>query len=125
MANLSQSASWQGLNTFTFTAPTTDTYSIIGTVTPQKYSGSVTQGAGGGAGTGSGSTAETPSQVLITINKNGSPVYTGTAGKQGFAINGISLAANDVITIVPTSSLSQDKQPNAVRMTIAISEGPI
>lgn len=123
MSNFNQSSSFQGLNTYTFTVPTTDTYSFQGTVTPPKYPTTATQGTGGGAGTGTGGGPDIPSQVLITINKNGTPVYTGTAGQQGFQLNGLACTAADVITIVPASSLTQDKQPNAVRITIAITEG--
>jgi hypothetical protein len=125
MANPNSTLSSQGLNTITFTAPTTDVYSFQGTIAPPKYSTSATSGPGGGAGTGTGGGADVPSQILITINKNGTPVYTGTAGAQGFQLDGIALAAADVITIVPTSSLSQDNQPNAIRITLAITEGSL
>jgi hypothetical protein len=120
-----QSTSVTNLATHTITIPTTDLYNFQGTLTLPNIVPSATQGPGGGAGTGTGGGPEVPSQVIITVNKNGSPIYTGAAGALGFTLNGVSCTAGDVITIVRSSSLAQDEQPNAIRMTLSVSEGPL
>jgi len=81
-------------------------------------------GPGGGAGTGTGGTS-VPSQVVVTIKQNGSTILTTQPGQLGFAINGLPCTAADVITIQRSSSLSQDQQPQAIRMTLSVSEGPL
>lgn len=61
------------------------------------------------------------SAVVAVVNKNGSPVYTGSAGSRGFQTQ-VSCAAADVIAVVLSSSgLAQDNEPNAVKSTISIS----
>jgi len=62
------------------------------------------------------------SQVVVTINQNGSPVYVGAPGADGFE-TGVNIAANDVITVVTSSSNPSDQQLNAVKLTVAIWEG--
>lgn len=126
MANFSQSSSFTGLQTYTLTIPSTDIYNFQGTLaTPTAQSPAVSQGPGGGAGTGSGGGPRIPSQVVVTIRKNGSIVYTSAAGDRGFALNALSCAANDSITFALTSSLASDQALNAVQMTLAVSEGPL
>lgn len=125
MANFSQSIAVTNLATHTVTIPTTDVYSFQGTLTLPKIDPSVVPGPGGGAGTGSGGGLTVPSQVVVTIKQNGTTMYTGQSGAGGFALNGLSCTAGDVITIIRSSSLAQDQQPEAIKMTIAISEGPL
>jgi len=110
--------------TTTITIPTTDTYNFQGTLTLPNIVTAATQGAGGGAGTGTGGTFS-PSQVVVTIKQNGTTIYTGAAGALGFAVNGVSCTANDSITIALSSSQAQDNQPEAIKMTLSVSEGPI
>ena len=62
------------------------------------------------------------SSVVITVNQNGSPVYTGLAGAEGFYVD-ISCAANDVIAVVPSSSVTTDQALNAVKVRISIGQG--
>ena len=62
------------------------------------------------------------SQVVVTINQNGSPVYIGQPGADGFEA-GVNIATNDVITIVTSSTNPADQQLNAVKLTVAIWEG--
>jgi len=112
------------LATTTITIPTTDTYNIQGTLTLPNIVTAASQGAGGGAGTGTGGTFS-PSQVVVTIKQNGTTIYTGAAGALGFALTGLSCTANDSITIALSSSQAQDNQPEAVKMTLSVSEGPI
>lgn len=119
-----QSTTVTNLATHTITIPTTDTYNFAGTLTLPNIVTSATQGAGGGAGTGTGGVV-VPSQVVVTIAQNGTTIYTGAAGALGFTLNGVSCTANDSITIQRSSSLAQDQQPEAVKMTLSVSEGPI
>lgn len=122
---LTQSTSVTNLQTHTITIPTTDVYNFQGTLTLPNIVPTATQGAGGGAGTGTGGGPQVASQVVVTIKQNGSTIYTSNAGDRGFCLNGVSCTANDVITIQRSSSLSQDQQPQAIRMTLAVSEGPL
>lgn len=62
------------------------------------------------------------SSLVITINQNGSPVYTGPAGAEGFYKN-LSCAANDVITMVLTSSAAPDAVTNNVKARYSIGQG--
>jgi hypothetical protein len=112
------------LQALTINIPTTDQYWIAGTLTTSTQVSSATQGAGGGAGTGTGGTT-VDSQVVVTIKQNGSTIYTGQTGALGFTLPAVQCTAGDVITITPSSSLAQDQQPQAIKMTVNVSEGPI
>lgn len=59
------------------------------------------------------------SAVVAVINKNGSPVYTGSAGSRGL-YSPVDCAANDVITVVLSSSATVDVQLNAVKSNISV-----
>jgi hypothetical protein len=120
-----QSTSVTNLATHTIVIPTTDIYSFQGTLSLPNVVPSVVAGPGGGAGTGSGGGPQVSSQVVVTIKQNGSTIYTSNPGDRGFCLNAVSCVAADVITIIRSSSLAQDEQPNAIRMTLAISEGAI
>lgn len=119
-----QTTSSEGLKATTVNIPTTDLYNFQGTLTDTTNAGSATQGPGGGAGTGTGGST-TVSQVVMTVRQNGSTILTTQAGQQGFCLNAVQCTAADVITVTLSSSLSQDKQPNSVRLTLATSQGPI
>jgi len=80
-----------------------------------------TQGSGGGAGTGSGGGAAVASQVVTLIKLNSSTKYTSNAGDAGASI-AIAATAGDTIKVVTSSSLAQDNQPEAVKVTISIYE---
>jgi hypothetical protein len=62
------------------------------------------------------------SSVVITVNQNGSPVYTGLAGAEGFYVD-VSCAANDILAVVPSSGVSTDALANAVKLRISIGQG--
>jgi len=125
MANFIVNTSQEGLGTYSVTIPTTDIYMIQGTLTLPNIVPSVLAGPGGGAGTGSGGGPEIPSQVVVVVNQNGTPRFTSSPGSEGFILRALPCTAGDVLTFVRSSSLSQDQQPNAVKMTLAISEGAI
>jgi hypothetical protein len=119
-----------GLSTTTLNIPTTDFYTVSGTLELPKTGPVATQGPGGGAGTGAGGTVGgtgqmVPSQVVVTVNHNGTPIYTGAAGAKGF-ITGAACTAGDTLTVVLTSSENStqaDPQLNAVKCTIVLIEG--
>jgi hypothetical protein len=111
------------LATHTITIPTTDTYSFQGTLTLPNLIPTAIQGPGGGAGTGTGGGTLVPSQVVVTIKQNGTTIFTSNPGAMGFCLPAVQCTAADVITIQRSSSLPQDQQPQAVRMTLAVSEG--
>lgn len=122
----SQSLTATNLGTTTVNIPTTDTYNFVGTVqTPVAQTPAATQGAGGGAGTGTGGGPTVPSLIVTVVNQNGTPIYTSAAGDRGFSLRAVQCTAADVITVVTSSSLASDQQPNAMRLTLAVSEGPI
>ena len=105
MANFSQSQSFAGLGTITINIPSAGRYGIDGKITLPTIS------------SGSGQ-----SSVVVTINQNGSPIYTGAAGAQGFHTNPY-CAASDIITIVLTSAATVDQGLNVIKTTVSVSEG--
>lgn len=123
--NFERSQSSEGLRTLTVNIPSAGLYNFQGSLALPKNPGSAVQGPGGGAATGVGAPPQIASQVVVTINQNGSPIFTSPAGCSGFCLIAVNCAANDVMTFVTSSSLDQDKQPNAVKMTLAVSEGPL
>lgn len=126
MANLDITTTSTNLGVTTINIPSTGVYSFQGTLAlPGAESPAVSQGAGGGAGTGVGGAPRVASQVVVTIRQNGSIIYTSAAGDRGFGINARQCTAGDVMTFTTSSSLSQDQQPQAVKMTIAASQGPV
>lgn len=118
------STTMTGLQEFDFSAPSTDSYTVQGTIQAPNIVPSGTQGAGGGAGTGTGGGPQVNSQVLTVIKLNNTTKYTGTAGDRGFTTT-INATAGDTIKVILSSSLAQDNQPQAIQCTIAISEGPL
>ena len=126
MSQFAQSQTTPGLETTTVNIPTTDVYSLVGTITTRTaQSPAVSTGPGGGAGTGVGGAPTAPSQVVATIKQNGSTIYTSQPADRGFAINALSCTAGDVITVALSSSLATDQGMNATRLTLVVSEGPI
>lgn len=121
---LTQSLTRTNLGTHTVTIPTTDAYVFVGTLTLPVDPGTVTAGPGGGAGTGTGAAPQLPSQVVVTVNQNGTPVLVTSPGSKGFEVT-LNCTAADVITIVTSSSAAIDNQTNAVKWTLSISEGPL
>lgn len=63
----------------------------------------------------------TASAVVVVVNKNGSPVYTGSAGARGFAVR-VPCAALDAITVVLSSAALVDLEKNAVKSNTSISQ---
>lgn len=119
---LVQTTTVTGLQTFIFNVPSTDSYTLQGTLQLPNIVPSALQGPGGGAGTGTGGSPQIASQVVTVVKHNSSTIYTSNAGDRGFLI-GAAATAGDTFSVILSSSLDQDKQPNAVQCTVALSEG--
>lgn len=107
MANYLLSEVVQGLQTVTFTAPAADQYvvDIKTTISTLTTTGGTQQ-----------------SQLVTTINQNGSPVVAYPAATRGSQTR-LSCAQGDVITIVFSSASAVDSALNAIQSVIAVSEG--
>jgi hypothetical protein len=96
-----------GLNTLQFTIPTAGPYNLVGTLTlPQQYDD-------GGTG---------QSSCVVTINQNGSPIYVGLPGAEGFQKNFLG-AVGDVMQVVTSSSNPIDLPLNVIKATIGCRAG--
>ena len=104
--DFSQNTVFGGLGTVTFSPPAAGLYTMEGKITLPMLS----QGA------------SEQSQLVVTINLNGSPIYTTDASSEGFrAVQ--SLLTSDVITIVFSSSALVDQAKNVIKSCISISAG--
>lgn len=106
MPSFSSNSEFQGLGTFTVKVPEASQYTVKGTITLPTVN----------------TTGSEQSQLLVVINVNGSPVYTGQVSARGFEAR-TACAANDVITVVFSSPLAIDAANNAIKSTISISQG--
>lgn len=105
MANYNQNLVFNGLGTLSITVPVAGSYFCEGKISLPTLTN------GGGV-----------SACLVTINQNGSPIYTGQAGAEGFKTD-IVCAALDVIAIVLSSSAAADQPLNVIKSTISIGIG--
>lgn len=107
MANFGFTASVVGLGTKVLTsAPAAGQYVINGVISlPQISQGDALN-----------------SQVVVVVKKNATTIFTSDAGDSSFYI-ATTLAANDAISIILSSSLASDNQLNAVKTTVNIYEG--
>ena len=100
-----QNITFNGLGTFSINMPFAGAFFFDGKISLPTLSN------GGGV-----------SACLVTINQNGSPVYVGIAGAEGFRAD-IACAANDLIAIVFSSSAAADQGFNVIKSVIAIGSG--
>ena len=106
MANYNMNQTVTGLGTIaTVTVPTTDRYTLSGKISVPKLP--------------KGSLAN--SSVVAVINVNGSPIYTGQAGAEGFESSPF-CSAGDIITVVLSSANVVDQGLNVIKTTLSISE---
>ncbi len=105
MANFNQNLVSTGLTTISTSVPEDGHYKMDGKISLP----SIVNGGG-------------PSEVVCVINQQGSPIYTGTAGADGFGIE-VDASAGDVFDFVLSSSAAADQPLNVIKMSIAISEG--
>lgn len=105
MANYNQNFVLSGLNTLTTVVPFAGLYLLKGQISLPTLVG--------GAGV---------SACLVTINQNGSPVYTGQAGAEGFSAE-IACAALDTLAVVLSSAAAADQPANVIKSNIQLSLG--
>jgi hypothetical protein len=99
-----------GLNSFSVTVPYAGPYIVKGKISlPGLVDG---QGVPGQA---------SASSLVVTINQNGSPKYTGPTGAEGFKTS-LNCAANDVLQVALSSSNSNDSSLT-VKTTVEFSQG--
>lgn len=123
MANFSQNLGTSGLGTLSFVVPAAGTYYLSGSISLPMLSQDVSQPAPPSSVTATGSSPNYQSivsAVLVVINLNGSPVYTGIAGATGFQAV-VACAAADTLAFVYSSSAAPDQGLNAIKSTISIS----
>lgn len=108
MAQYRNTSTWNGLGTYTMSAPNAGTYTLMGKITLPKIS----QGDA------------VNSQVVVTININGGgTIYTGDADAEGFYISPLAIAsANSLINIILTSAATVDQSLNVIKTTATLSE---
>lgn len=103
--DFNQNAAIGGLNTYSVIVPNAGPYAIKGKLTLPTIVG------GGGA-----------SSCVVTVNQNGSPVYTGVAGAEGYFTT-LNCAVGDTIAVVLSSAAAVDQALNAVKATVGITQG--
>jgi hypothetical protein len=107
MANFNQDIVSVGLNSVSFEVPP-------GGAGPCYVEGHIslpTLSAGGGV-----------SALVVTVNKNGGPVYVGQAGAEGFRVQ-LAVAALDVLQVVMSSGAAADQGLNVIKANISIGSG--
>lgn len=100
-----QNVTIAGLQSYSVGVPTAGPYFVEGKISIP----TITNGGG-------------QSSVVATVNQNGSPIYTGVAGAEGFRTD-LLCAAADVIQIVLSSAAAPDLGLNNVKATVAIGSG--
>lgn len=106
MAAFNQNLVFNGLGTLSLTVPVAGAYFIDGKISlPTMPKGD-----------------SAPSSCLVTINQNGSPIYTGIAGAEGF-YKTVTCAASDVLAMVFSSSAAVDQPLNVIKSVVSIGLG--
>lgn len=105
MPSYNQNLVFQGLGTISVQVPDAGIYSVDGKITLPTIT-----------------TAGVQSALVVTINKNGSPVYVGSPSARGF-FSKVSCAANDTIAVVFSSASAVDAALNVIKSNISISLG--
>lgn len=96
-----------GLNTLSFSLPEAGPASVKGKLTlPQLYD--------------DGATGQ--SLVVVTVKQNGTTIYTGLPGAEGFYVNFLG-ALGDAMTVAFASSAAIDQDPNAVKASVGFTSG--
>jgi hypothetical protein len=104
MATISSQMVLSGLGTFTTSVEVTGLYDISGSLSLPEIS--------------KGDPAS--SQVVSTIKKNGSTIFTSSAGAAGFQIKNYPFTAADTVTVQLTSAAAVDQGINVIKCTVAI-----
>jgi len=103
MATLSQNMVMSGLGTMTTGVSQAGEYDVIGSLSLP--------------GINKGDPAN--SQCVAVVNQNGTTMYTGLAGAEGFQLV-LNCAANDSISVTLSSSAPVDQGINVIKCTVAI-----
>ena len=103
-SGFNQNSVINGLNSSSVTVPYAGPYIVKGKITLP----TLVNGAGS-------------SSLVVTVNKNGSPVYTGLAGAEGFKTF-VNCAAYDVLQVALSSSNANDTSLT-VKSTVEVSQG--
>ena len=105
-AQFNQNLTFAGLGTLSITVPLAGAYFAEGHISlPTLAKGDIA-----------------PSALVVVVNQNGSPVYTGQAGAEGFYVN-LSCAINDVIAMVFSSGAAVDQGLNVIKSVVSIGLG--
>ena len=113
-----------GLNTMTYTVPSTGLYNVkVSSTLPN----AVATGDGAGSGGNGSMVSAVPSLLQVQVTQNGTPIFTvanppPTQESGQFKLI-VPATAADVINIVFTSSSATDNQLNSVKSQISIGEG--
>lgn len=105
MSNFYQNLTSSGLTTVSFVVPDAGPLFVKGKVSIPTISN------GGGV-----------SALVVTIKQNGTAVYTGLAGSEGFYAD-FAVAAMDTISVVFSSAAAADQGSNVIKSTISIGYG--
>lgn len=100
-----QNLTFNGLGTLSVTIPDAGAYFVEGHISIPTLTN------GGGV-----------SALVVTVNQNGSPIYTGVAGAEGFRVTA-NCAASDVIAMIFSSSAAADLGLNVIKSVISIGVG--
>ncbi len=101
-----QNLTFAGLGTLSITVPLAGAYFFKGSISlPTLAKGDIS-----------------PSALVVTVNQNGSPIYTGQAGAEGFYVTA-SCAANDVMAMVFSSAATVDQGLNVIKSVISVGLG--
>ena len=103
--NYYQNVVFNGLGTFSANVPVAGDYFLDGKISIP----TIVNGGG-------------PSSLVVTVNQNGGPIYTGLAGAEGFFVN-MSCAANDLIAVVFSSAAAPDQALNVIKSTFVLGQG--
>ena len=102
-----QKGSITGLQTFVFSCPDTNNYTVNCTLTLPTAQSLGTNVASG---------------VVTTIKHNSTTIYTSQPGDKGLQV-AVGATAGDTLSVILSSSVAQDQVINAVRCTVGIWEG--
>lgn len=105
MANFSQNLVLSGLGSTSITVPVAGPYFFDAKISLPTLTN------GGGL-----------SACLAVVNQNGSPIYTGQAGAEGFRATA-TCAVGDIMQFVLSSSNTADQGLNVIKTVIALGTG--
>jgi hypothetical protein len=110
MANFSQNFAISGLETLTIVMPVAGNFTLSGKIKLPRLSQTDPTDP---------DFLDYPSAVITTIKKNGTTIFTSSAGQDGFSIP-LQVAVSDSITVQLSSSEPQDEVVNAVSAVVSV-----